>query len=353
MARSIRIQSAGAYYHVMARGNRGEDIFHDDDDRRFFLHTLAQACGMTGWRVHAWVLMRNHYHLFLQTPEPNLVAGMSWLQNTLTRRYNVRHSKWGRLFGDRYKAVVVEGTDRYHYQTLMDYIHLNPVRARLIRPKAGQSVLDYPWSSIAGGYAQPPTRRAPWLAAEAGLQAFELPDTTAGRRRMTERLDRRAVSEELPNCGVPPQTAEVDARSSHLRRGWFWGTQAFGEALRKLASKRLAKSAPTSRSYRRDPYVAGHGEQQAAAWLKQGLKAAGLQAGELSRLKGSDPRKLMLADHLWRRTTVSQEWLAQHLSMRSAANVSQQLRRLDRNKTQARLPAALKVFLQESETPDS
>ena len=105
MARSIRIQSAGAYYHVMARGNRREDIFHDDDDRRFFLHTLGQACEMTGWRIHAWVLMSNHYHLFLQTPEPNLVAGMSWLQNTLTRRYNVRHRQWGRLFGDRYKAV--------------------------------------------------------------------------------------------------------------------------------------------------------------------------------------------------------------------------------------------------------
>jgi REP element-mobilizing transposase RayT len=88
MARSIRIQSAGAYYHVMARGNRRETLFHDDDDRRFFLHTLSQACEMTGWRVQAWVLMSNHYHLFLQTPEPNLVAGMAWLQNTLTRRYN-------------------------------------------------------------------------------------------------------------------------------------------------------------------------------------------------------------------------------------------------------------------------
>ena len=72
MPRSIRIQGAGAYYHVMARGNRRENIFHDDEDRRFFLHTLSQACEMTGWSVHAWVLMSNHYHLFLQTPEPNL-----------------------------------------------------------------------------------------------------------------------------------------------------------------------------------------------------------------------------------------------------------------------------------------
>lgn len=349
MARSIRIQSAGAYYHVMARGNRREVIFHDDDDRRFFLHTLGQACEMTGWRVHAWVLMSNHYHLFLQTPEPNLVAGMSWLQNTLTRRYNVRHRKWGRLFGDRYKAVVVEGEDRYHYQTLMDYIHLNPVRARLIQPKAKQSVLDYPWSSIAGGYALPPARRAKWLAAERGLEAFELPDTASGRRRMIERLDRRATSEEMQSCGVPPLAAEVDARASHLRRGWYWGSQAFGERMRRLAGALLKKSAPRSRNYRADPHVVAHGGQQAEAWLKQGLKAAGLKRAEMGRLKGSDVRKLLLADLLWRRTTVSQEWLAEALAMKSAANVSQQLRRLDRKMALQRAPKALQDFLSQPE----
>jgi REP element-mobilizing transposase RayT len=85
MPRSIRIEHPGAFYHVMARGNRRENIYRDDDDRRFFLKALAQGCEMTGWRVHAWVLMSNHYHLLIQTPEPNLVAGMKWLQNTYTR----------------------------------------------------------------------------------------------------------------------------------------------------------------------------------------------------------------------------------------------------------------------------
>jgi len=66
MARNIRIEYPGAYYHVMARGNRREAIHRDDDDRRFFLQTLSEACAMTGWRVHAWVLMGNHYHLFLK-----------------------------------------------------------------------------------------------------------------------------------------------------------------------------------------------------------------------------------------------------------------------------------------------
>ena len=127
MARSIRIEIAGALYHVMARGNRRESIYRDDDDRRFFLKTFAEACEMTGWRVHAWVLMGNHYHLLIQTPEPNLVAGMKWLQNTYTRRFNIRHRLWGRLFGDRYKAMPVEN-EGYYYETLVDYIHLNPAR---------------------------------------------------------------------------------------------------------------------------------------------------------------------------------------------------------------------------------
>jgi putative transposase len=121
----------------MARGNRRDTIFHDDDDRRFFLATLSEACAMTGWRVHAWVLMGNHYHLFIETPEPNLVAGMSWLRNTVTRPHNLRHMAWGRLFGDRYKAILVDGSDRYHYRTMADYIHLNPVRARLVLGKPG------------------------------------------------------------------------------------------------------------------------------------------------------------------------------------------------------------------------
>ena len=113
MARNVRIEYAGAYYHVMARGNRREAIFLDDDDRRFFLQVLAEACGQTGWRVHAWVLMGNHYHLFLETPEANLVVGMKWLQITVARRFNIRHGKWGHLFGDRYKAILVEGGQAY------------------------------------------------------------------------------------------------------------------------------------------------------------------------------------------------------------------------------------------------
>ena len=94
MARSVRIAYAGAYYHVMARGNRREAIFLDDNDRRFLLKTLSEACGRAGWRVHAWVLMGNHYHLFIETPEANLVDGMKWLQYSSSE---VGQTFWGPL----------------------------------------------------------------------------------------------------------------------------------------------------------------------------------------------------------------------------------------------------------------
>ncbi|MEM8569059.1 MAG: transposase, partial [Bacteroidota bacterium] len=86
----------------MARGDRRESIYHNDEDRKLFLETLGEACGQTGWRVHAWVLMDNHYHLVIETPEANLVAGMKWLQNTYTRRFNAAHKLWGHVFGGRY-----------------------------------------------------------------------------------------------------------------------------------------------------------------------------------------------------------------------------------------------------------
>src|SRR5271170_7642522 len=98
MARPLRIEYAGAVYHVMARGNRGQGIFGDDKDRQRFLETLGEACQKTGWWVHAYVLMDNHYHLLVETPEGNLVEGMKWLQGAYTQRFNRQHKLFGHLF---------------------------------------------------------------------------------------------------------------------------------------------------------------------------------------------------------------------------------------------------------------
>ena len=102
----------------MSRGNQGNEIFRDDRDRGRFLETLAEACGKTGWLVHAYVLMGNHYHLLLETPEANLVAGMKWLQGTYTRRFNGRHRVFGHLLAGRYEAVIVDGADEAYLEVV-------------------------------------------------------------------------------------------------------------------------------------------------------------------------------------------------------------------------------------------
>ncbi len=325
MARSIRIQYPGAFYHVMARGNRRERIFLDEEDQSAFLGLLGRACGRSGWRVHAWALMGNHYHLALETPEANLIAGMQWLQNSVTRRFNIRHRKWGRVFGDRYKAVLIEGRSGYYYESLLDYIQLNPVRAGLVRPGEGESMLDFPWSSVAGAHALAPGRRPPWVATAEVLGAFGFADTVAGRRAFVRRLDRRAVQEGRKGAGVPLLEEEVDLRMSHLRRGWYWGRAAFAEKM--LALGEAAVRRPQGRAYRSAGARRTFDQAQAERWLSGGLKSAGLSKDQLATLKGSDPRKVALARCLWENTTVSQGWLAARLMMGSAANVSQQIRR--------------------------
>ena len=84
MSRKLRIEYPGAMYHVMNRGDQREDIFRDDEDRQKFLSTLGEACGKTEWQVHAYCLMRNHFHLVLETPQANLVFGMKWLLGVYT-----------------------------------------------------------------------------------------------------------------------------------------------------------------------------------------------------------------------------------------------------------------------------
>ena len=85
--RKPRVEYAGAVYHVMCRGNRQESVFRDSHDNEVFLDTLGESCVRCGWRVHAFCLMGNHYHLLLETPEPNLVTGMQWLQGTYAKRF--------------------------------------------------------------------------------------------------------------------------------------------------------------------------------------------------------------------------------------------------------------------------
>jgi REP element-mobilizing transposase RayT len=129
MPRKLRVEYPGAIYHVMSRGNGRQNIFRGDVDRQDFLKTLAEACEKTGFQVHAYCLMRNHFHLVVETPNGNLVAGMKWFLSTYTIRYTHRHRLFGHVFSGRYKALIVDGSGNGYLRTVCDYVHLNPVRA--------------------------------------------------------------------------------------------------------------------------------------------------------------------------------------------------------------------------------
>ena len=125
----------------MNRGYWREPIFHDDIDRKRFVTTLSEACAKTDWQVHAYCLMNNHFHLVFETPEANLVAGMRWFLSTYTARFNRRHKQFGHLFSGRYKSLIVDGSGTGYLRTVCDYVHLNPVRAKLLRRNKSCAIL--------------------------------------------------------------------------------------------------------------------------------------------------------------------------------------------------------------------
>ena len=178
MPRKLRVEYPGAIYHVMSRANGKGDIFLTDVDRQDFLKTLAEACQKTGFQVHAYCLMRNHFHLVVETPNANLVAGMRWLLSAYTLRFNPRHKRFGHVFSGRYKALIVDGSGSGYLRTVCDYVHLNPVRARLLKPE--QRLLEYPWSSF-GGYLAAPAHRPEWLRVDRLLGEHGIQQDDRGR----------------------------------------------------------------------------------------------------------------------------------------------------------------------------
>jgi REP element-mobilizing transposase RayT len=130
MARPLRIQYPGAFYHITARGNEQKAIFTDKADRKRFLAYLKSAHLRFGANTHVYCLMNNHYHLLLETPKGNLSKIMHHINSAYTTYYNVKHKRSGHLFQGRYKAILIEADA--HAGELSRYIHLNPVRAGMV-----------------------------------------------------------------------------------------------------------------------------------------------------------------------------------------------------------------------------
>ena len=289
----MRMEYEGAIYHVMSRGNRRENIFRDEADRERFLGTLAEACGKTGWQVHAYCLMRNHFHLVLETPQANLVAGMKWLLGVYTKRFNIRHKQCGHLFAGRYKALVVDGSGDGYLRTVCDYVHLNPARARLVPGNA--ALRRFRWSSY-GEYLKTPAQRPVWLRVDRLLGEKGIPkDSLAGRREFERQMERR-------------RGEELAAEFKPVERGWCIGSEAFQAELLAAASARVGASHDGAERQEL-------GKARAERLVKEGLLTLGWREAELARRAKGDAGKVALARRLRRETTMTLAWIADRLQM--------------------------------------
>ena len=300
MPRQLRIEFPGALYHVLSRGDQRQDIFVDETDPEIFLTTLSEACLKTGWQVHAYCLMRNHFHIILETPQPNLVAGMKWFLGVYTQRFNLRHKSCGHLFAGRYKSFNIDGGNSGYFRTVCDYVHLNPIRAKLIQAKAP---LESFQASSYPLYLKTAAQRPAWLRVDRLLGAHGIPkDSLPGRTEFARRMEQRRLQEE-------------GADYQHLRRGWFLGSDDFRKELLAIAGR---KPTPTH-----GPMLSRETDHdQAARIIRDGLKQLGLKESDLPNLpKGAAP-KVKLARQLRRETTLTLKAIASSLHMGSWTYVS-------------------------------
>ena len=301
MARTLRVEYPGAIYHVRNRGDRREPIFKDERDRQACIEALAAVCAKTGWQVHAYVLMPNHFHLVVETPQPNLVAGMKWFLGIYTGRFNRRHKVFGHLFSGRYKSLLVEGSGNGYLKTVCDYVHLNPARAKLL--KKGQPLCAFAWSSWPA-YLAAPSKRPAWLRVDRLLGEHGLPkDSPAGRRELARRLEAQRAAEE---------TGEYQP----IRRGWCLGGEAFREELLGKMSERRGV----------EHYGAERAESDVAKAeriVRAELKRRKWTKVDLKRRAKGDAGKVKIARRLRAETVMTVAWIAErlHLGSRNYANL--------------------------------
>lgn len=302
MARKPRIQFEGAIYHVMNRGNYRRDLFESAGAAQAFEQCLWEACEQAGWRLHAYTLMRNHYHLVVETPRANLVEGMHWLQSTFAVRFNRLRDERGHLFQSRYQAILVEPGPRLAH--VVNYVHLNPVRAGIVELA---QLRQFRWSSFRRFLQE--DRPSQLMCAEWLRELGGLADTAEGWRSYQSYLAWLAADE-----GEQKRQA-----FDTLTRGWAVGSDAFRGEVAERESRALARHVihgPEWRELR---------EKNWAAALATLLTAAQKTTTDAAADWGNAPWKIAIAGELRRTTTATNAWIARELHMGAANSVSQYL----------------------------
>ncbi len=308
VARKLRLEFPGACYHVINRGNYRRDVFALPRTKAAFVSCLYEACEKCGWVLHAFVVMRNHFHLAVETPQGNLVAGMQWLQSTFATRFNRFRDERGHLFQGRYKALLVEEGDPL--ALVCHYIHLNPVRAGIV------SV------SRLGGYTassyvllHKPRERPGFLRFESALLgAGGLPDTRPGWAGYANYLEWQ----------VSEGPAGKSAAYANMSRGWVIGGSDFKAALLRdhgVSSETRAWEAHGVKEVR---------EMRWCEALERALRAAGKSIDEATVTPRSAQWKLAITAWMKQCTHVSNAWLARRLNLGHPTSLSSNLTRYRR-----------------------
>ena len=204
MPRKPRAELAGGVHHVFARGNGRQAIYLDDVDRRAYLAMLARVAGHREWRCLGYCLMDNHVHLLIETPRPNLAAGMQWLHGRFAQHFNGRHGRSGHVFQGRYGSVLM--LSQAQVWMAIAYIARNPGAAGLCARPA-----EWPWSShraVIGATA------VPWLDHERLLSHYDSLGGGEPSRRYEEAVEH---SLELSRS-CSPQPVEAPPRHAPPRR---------------------------------------------------------------------------------------------------------------------------------------
>lgn len=314
MARALRVEYPGARYHVMCRGNQSRDIFQGQEDADLFVRCLGEMCARNQAVVHAWCLMKNHYHLLLETPQGNLVDAMKWFQGTFTQRYNARHKLWGHLFQGRYKSKVIDDEDASYFRVVSEYIHLNPADAGVVTPG---HLSDYPWSSYPL-YLKPPSKRPEWLKVLPVLNACGIPNDSLKSRRAYESY----MTLRHESVASDQLSAEEEAGWKHMERGWMHGSREFRDRMRDSLVEQGKR--PEELEQKRDL-----SEAVATNVLNKCLSHFELDETDLINLAKSDPRKLLIAGLLRYHYPVRAQWVSEQLVMGHFTTVSRAMKFYD------------------------
>lgn len=280
-------------YHVINRGNYRADIFGTEGAKEAFETCLFEACAKAKWRLHAFIVMRNHYHLAIETPHGNLVEGMRWLQATFANRFNRFRREHGHVFQGRYHALLAEGLNGLG--AVGHYIHLNPVRAKFLT--VGK-LAQYRFSSYY--YLRRPNKRPKSLTFAGVLSAAGgLSDTKAGWNSYSAYLEWLAENE----------PAQKGLAFDRMCKGWALGSREFKQGLLREHKERIERSELDG-----DAKAELRPLQWEAA-LQKGLRRFGKTLEHARRDPKGAAWKVGLATHLKTTTTVSNPWLAEILHM--------------------------------------